>query len=362
MDISKTIFSFASTNFYPIVFMVDTLVLLRDDILLALPPETEQRTRTQASGIEVATLQSQTYNPVYGTILQFGPECKHAQLYDRAFFQVFTFSVAKERAYGDETNSQFANEYSPTQHFAFKDDDGRWYMIIRESALYFLLVPDRMSTPVSLAINDPEFFMLNNYVLASPAIESKFDGSHITIHAIDEQGQIAPVLTLRGGRDWDSPLLLTVSNKDYSLNEAIIFQAPQGCGLNPGDHVQTLRFCDITLEEQYNNPALPDNYFIIEFKNIISKRMEDKSYQAGHKRVIVKPDEIASETASGIINLESARAKLLTGKVLSVGPECSGWQTGDAVLYARNSGMPIPHEDGDLLVLADIDVFAKIVN
>lgn len=324
--------------------LINNLILLRDDILLLLPPETEALTRTQQSGLEVATLQSQTYNPVYGTVIKHSNQCKRVIAGDKAFFQIFTFSVAKDRAYGDETNPQFVNEYIPVQHFAFKENDN-WYLIIRESALYFLVgeVP-------------PGIQSLNNYVIATPAPNNSppyFQGG---------------VPAGRGGQAADNSQLITLTkhNKSYALNEAIVFASET---LQPGDCIQTLRHCDITIEEQFNNPILSalippseaDGTFIIEFKNIISIRMADNTYQAGHKRIIVKPDEINTETASGLITLETARAKLLTGKVVSVGKECADWREGDTVLYARNSGMPIPHEDGDLLVLQDIDVFAKIV-
>ncbi len=316
------------------------LSLKRDDILLRLPIETEDLTRTQSSGLEVATLHSQTYNPVYGTVLQvsdtlnMNPSWLRPFVTDQVFFQIFAFSVAKDRCYGDTMNPQFASEYIPVSHMAFKEDDG-WKMIIRASSIYFI---KRGETIIPL----------NNYLTEKYSTQELID-------LFSQSGKLLYVADL--------------SNKDYQLNEAIISHSPVPW-LNPGDHVFTLRHCDITIEEQYNNPILPQNYFIIEAQNIVAimdspttnnGQQATKSYRAGHKRVIIKPDQINTETSSGLINMDIERQKLLTGKVIAVGDNCATWNLNDTVLYARNSGMPIPTDEGDLLVLNDIDVFAVVI-
>lgn len=80
-------------------------------------------------------------------------------------------------------------------------------------------------------------------------------------------------------------------------------------------------------------------------------------YQAVNNRIIVKPDKINSDTG-GLIDTSLEKAKILTGTVVSVGEQCSGWKEGDKVIYARHSGMEMP--DGTLN-MADMDIFAKII-
>lgn len=381
--------------------MPQQLSLHRDDILLRLPAETEQLTRTQPSGLEVSTLQSQTYNPVYGTVITMydksATDCQlptvDCRLGDLAFFQIFTFSTAKDRAYGDLTNPQFANEHLPVTHYAFIYE-GIWYMIIRASSLYFI------KRPVTLSVaegSDEQIVVLNNYVIASPVpAPSAFDGAKVNALVEDEVGttvqmdfqkkitkpwalgnlkftppsgikidadelskfyspeKVLEIFNQTGTLLWRDPS----TDKGYQLNQAII-QHTSVPWLSPGDHVLTLRYCDITIEEEFNFPLLPKQSFIIESQNIVAI-MNNKTYRAGPKRVIVKPDEIITQTSSGLIDHSAERAKLLTGVVISVGENCSTWKENSTVLYARNSGMPIPTDDGDLLVLADIDIFAVI--
>lgn len=324
--------------------MINNIQLKRNDILLLLPPITEQLTRTQASGLEVPTLQSQTYDPVYGTVLTHAPGCKHVMVGDECFFQIFTFSTGRDRAYGDDRNEKFKDEYLPVTHIAF-EEDGRWYMIISESELYFLVRHINYNQNASVT----GVHMLNDYVIASPVTENNI---------------------LRGV-DLDALMEVDLTNKGYLPNQAVIC-ASDNIYLPTGYKVHTLRYCDITIEEQLNNPILEQfikdrwahnntghGYFIIESQNIIAINMA-KSYKAGQKRLIIKPDEIESTTSSGLINLAAEKQRCLTGTVISVGPDCAAWNVGEKVLYARNSGMPIEDAEGSLLVLEDKDVFAGV--
>ena len=219
------------------------LELRRNDVLLRLPQYTEDITRETTSGLSVATLRSQTYNPVSGEVIQVSPFCSNVKVGDTAFFQIFTFSNAKERCYGDE-NPDF-DEYKPVTHYAWLEN-GVWYMIIRETDLYFV---DRVITTAKW---DGQFVsgktfhdivMLNNYTLACPIQKEQIESSGL--------------------------LCVDIKKEQYRPNEAIIFRSSHK-DLKEGMIVQTLRHCDITIEEQLNCPILPEDFFIIETKNIVS--------------------------------------------------------------------------------------------
>jgi len=228
------------------------LELRRNDVLLRLPQYTEDITRETTSGLSVATLKSQTYNPVSGEVIQVSPFCSNVKVGDTAFFQIFTFSNAKERCYGDE-NPDF-DEYKPVTHYAWLEN-GVWYMIIRESDLYFLQrdkleickdefwVKNNDTNKPIYNIVSTEIICLSNYTLARPIQKEKVESSGL--------------------------LCVDIKKEQYRPNEAIIFRSSHK-DLKEGMIVQTLRHCDITIEEQLNCPILPEDFFIIETKNIIS--------------------------------------------------------------------------------------------
>lgn len=82
-------------------------------------------------------------------------------------------------------------------------------------------------------------------------------------------------------------------------------------------------------------------------------------YQAVNNRIIIRPDKLTSETATGLIDTSIEKSKILTGEVISVGELCNGWKVGERVIYAKNSGMELP--DGTIN-MTDMDVFAKIID
>jgi len=207
------------------------LELLRDDILLKLPSFTEEITRPTSSGFEFSTLKSQTYDPVSGVVLKHSDNCNHVQTGDTVFFQIFTFTNAKERCYGDD-NPDF-DEYKPFTHYAWKQN-GEWFMIIRESSLYF-------------ALRGQDIVPLNGYTLARP-IEKAERYSNVSTTGL---------------------LSVDIAKENYKANQAIVFRSTNPL-LKEGNTIQTLRHCDILLEEKLNCPVLPDDFFIIETKNIIS--------------------------------------------------------------------------------------------
>lgn len=89
--------------------------------------------------------------------------------------------------------------------------------------------------------------------------------------------------------------------------------------------------------------------------------------------VLIKPDEVETKTASGIVIpdmvTDKERKAVEYGTVISVGPRAfidygcdpSILKGGDRVSFARYSGKQIKDVDGTELVLVnDIDVLAKI--
>jgi len=206
-----------------------TLVLRKNHLLLELPEYTEQFSRPTQSGLEVPTLQSQTYNPVSGKVIQTAQNCEYAQVGDDVFFQIFAFTNGKERCYGDD-NPDF-DDYKPFNKYCYMLG-GKWYMIIPETELYFIF-------------RNGDIIPLNGYTLATQIAKQRIEQRESGLLSVD------------------------VSKENYIVNQAVIFRSSSE-ELNEGDVVQTLKHCDITVEEQLNCPILPKDFFIIETKNIIS--------------------------------------------------------------------------------------------
>ena len=89
-------------------------------------------------------------------------------------------------------------------------------------------------------------------------------------------------------------------------------------------------------------------------------------------RIVVKPNEAETQTASGLVIPDTAKEKPQQGKVLSAGPgkraESSGElipidiKVGDTVLYSKYGGTEVTVNGDDLLVLNGRDVLAIVEN
>jgi chaperonin GroES len=89
-------------------------------------------------------------------------------------------------------------------------------------------------------------------------------------------------------------------------------------------------------------------------------------------RIVVKPNEAETQTASGLVIPDTAKEKPQQGYVLAVGPgkraESSGElipidiKTGDTVLYSKYGGTEVTVNGEDLLVLNARDVLAIVEN
>jgi chaperonin GroES len=87
-------------------------------------------------------------------------------------------------------------------------------------------------------------------------------------------------------------------------------------------------------------------------------------------RIVVKPNEAETQTASGLVIPDTAKEKPQQGKVLAVGPgkraESTGElipldiKVGDTVLYSKYGGTEVTVAGDDLLVLNARDVLAIV--
>ncbi len=88
-----------------------------------------------------------------------------------------------------------------------------------------------------------------------------------------------------------------------------------------------------------------------------------------HDRVVVKPLELDTKTAGGIIIPDSAQEKPIQGKVVGVGPGNRGddgelqamdVKVGDVVLYGKWSGTEIKIAGDDVLIMRESDIMGVI--
>ena len=89
-------------------------------------------------------------------------------------------------------------------------------------------------------------------------------------------------------------------------------------------------------------------------------------------RIVVKPNEAETQTASGLVIPDTAKEKPQQGVVLAVGPgkraESSGEiipvgiEVGQTVLYSKYGGTEVAVDGDDVLVLNARDVLAVVEN
>ena len=87
-------------------------------------------------------------------------------------------------------------------------------------------------------------------------------------------------------------------------------------------------------------------------------------------RIVVRPNEAETQTASGLVIPDTAKEKPQQGEVLAVGPgkrsETTGdlipidIKVGDTVLYSKYGGTEVAVNGEDLLVLNSRDVLAVV--
>jgi chaperonin GroES len=81
-------------------------------------------------------------------------------------------------------------------------------------------------------------------------------------------------------------------------------------------------------------------------------------------RVLVKPLEAETKTASGIIIPDSAKEKPQKGNVIAVGPGTTEnpvtVKVGDTVLYGKYSGTELKLQNNDYLIMRESDILAIV--
>ncbi|MBQ9591320.1 MAG: co-chaperone GroES [Paludibacteraceae bacterium] len=81
-------------------------------------------------------------------------------------------------------------------------------------------------------------------------------------------------------------------------------------------------------------------------------------------RVVIKPMEAETKTASGIIIPDTAKEKPLQGEVLAVGngtkDEEMVLKVGDTVLYGKYSGTEVELDGQKFLIMKQSDVLATL--
>ena len=87
-------------------------------------------------------------------------------------------------------------------------------------------------------------------------------------------------------------------------------------------------------------------------------------------RIVVRPSEAETQTASGLVIPDTAKEKPQQGSVLAVGPGRRSEQTGeiiplgievgDTVVYSKYGGTELNVEGEDLLILTSRDILAKV--
>lgn len=86
-------------------------------------------------------------------------------------------------------------------------------------------------------------------------------------------------------------------------------------------------------------------------------------------RILIKPDDIESKTASGIVIPDNAAEKPMKGKVLAVGTGKISEdgsivplviKTGDTVLFGKFSGQTVKIDDIEHLILKEEEIMAIV--
>lgn len=327
-------------------------LMVRNNLLVLLPEQTEQMLRETEAGFTVSTLDALKYDPAHGTVVGVGLDCKDCLIGDEVFFNKVLWANAKECAWGS-SDERFVNEYQGHREFALTPKSPKGDLNSQQPVRYYMVIPEDKVWMVEF-VQDGKVVPVNGHVVAEKITPKSPKGD------LNSQQPFAVV---------------DFREEDYEINQVRIVHGGGSLFLDKGDIVQTLRHCDLFVEEKLNNAHLPEEWFIIEEENIISKlvrgsrmavngkaKTQIMEYKAANRRVIVQPEEVSTEQSNGLTNTDSLRTKVLTAKVLSIGEGVTSCKVGDRIVYARNSGMALPALDGgsDLLLLKDGGVDSEI--
>ncbi|KAI0567606.1 GroES chaperonin [Gracilaria domingensis] len=116
-----------------------------------------------------------------------------------------------------------------------------------------------------------------------------------------------------------------------------------------------------------------DKHTIVTQDDILCK-LENGEYSATavqpiQDRMLIKVDEAAEETSSGIILSKTAKTKSTSGKIVAMGPgrfmengqmEPLAFSIGDTVFYGKYSGMEVEFGGEQYMMIRMVDVYAKL--
>jgi chaperonin GroES len=91
--------------------------------------------------------------------------------------------------------------------------------------------------------------------------------------------------------------------------------------------------------------------------------MSDIKIEPLGARVVIKPLEQETKTASGLFIPESAKEKPQTGQVVAVGDdEDIKLKVGDRILFAKYTGTEFKLDGQDYLLMEYSDILARLLN
>jgi chaperonin GroES len=91
--------------------------------------------------------------------------------------------------------------------------------------------------------------------------------------------------------------------------------------------------------------------------------MSDMKIEPLGARVVIKPLEQETKTASGLFIPESAKEKPQTGQVVAVGDdEDIKLKVGDRILFAKYTGTEFKLDGQDYLLMEYSDILARLLN
>lgn len=315
---------------------INSINLVRDLVLVKLPPETEQLLRDLPSGITFSTLDAVRYHPTHGRIINFSSTLKlpnsffyslscsvlNPDLDFSVYFSKLMWQTAKDAAFDFEDERE-RGRGTESDTYAFYDGKS-YYMAIPFPFLY-------------LALYDTEITMLNGCLLCEPVYKPERTWQ-IERKTKEEILSLAKDTSIYPVEVEPLNLIADIEEENYIANAAVVKKGNADFADNT--IIVTLPHCDILLEEPLNHPLYSKESFIIESENVIGTIMEN-NINPGNKRLLIRPLEMENDSA--VVNMSVDFSKANTAEVVAIGNNCvSGVSVGDTVFYIRNSGIKVP--------------------
>jgi chaperonin GroES len=95
----------------------------------------------------------------------------------------------------------------------------------------------------------------------------------------------------------------------------------------------------------------------------MSTKNGDMTIEPLGARVLVRPLETESQTASGIILPETSKEKPQTGLIIAVGDdEEIQVKVDDRVLFPKYAGTEVRHDGTDYILMDSVDILARVTD